>query len=133
MEEQRARQRQESDAQGGENMQVEGGAPAPVPIAEPSRPAADLASVDPAGMTEEEQLQWALRMSMMQEQSAPGRFIVIKSGGNFLLKRQQRKIKLVWKIVWMLTSKMNKDLSRMRNSCSSLLIKFRELKSRIRM
>lgn len=70
LEEQRARQRQESDAQGGENMQVDGGAPAPVPIAEPSRPAADLASVDPAGMTEEEQLQWALRMSMMQEQSA---------------------------------------------------------------
>lgn len=73
MEEQRARQRQEVEAQG-ENMQVEEGAPAPGAAAEASHPASNLASMDPAAMTEEEQLQWALRMSMMQEQPSQGIF-----------------------------------------------------------
>lgn len=67
MEEQRARQRQEAEAQG-ENMQVEEIAPPSGVVAEHKQPE----GMDPAAMTEEEQLQWALRMSMMPEQPAQG-------------------------------------------------------------
>lgn len=66
LEEQRARQRQEQDASG-EATQGEVSA-APTAKAEAARPVIDFEQMDPSIMTEEQQLEWALRMSMMQEQ-----------------------------------------------------------------
>ena len=71
LEEQRARQREQEAAagEGGAAMEVDkqgGESASNAPVAQP------LLRVDPAGMTEEEQLELAVRMSM--QEMAPGRF-----------------------------------------------------------
>ena len=60
MEEERARQAAAAAAA------QDGGAPAPEPVQQ------DVTDIDMAAMTEEEQLEWALRMSMQQD--IPGLF-----------------------------------------------------------